>query len=111
MEDKDKREKVKREKEGVWVTAKLRKEIQDRTSKCAEELAQEGVRVAEETEERENAAKRVDIRDEEDGAARDGESHRSEGEEKKKKTDWMELLEVARVKDTGATEENRGKEP
>ena len=77
IEHKDKREKEKREKERDWITAKLRKEIQDRTSKCAEELA------------------------------RDGESHLDEGGEEKKKTDWMELLEVARVQDTGATEESK----
>ena len=47
----------------------------------------------------------MDVRDEEGGAARHGEKHRSEGgEEKKKETDWMELLEVARVEDTGAAE-------
>ena len=84
-----------RERERDWVTRKLRKYIQDRASKCAEELAQEEVRVAEETEEREKAAKRVDVRDEEGGAARHGENHRSERGEEKKKTDWMELLEVA----------------
>ena len=97
------------EKEGDLVAAKkLEKEIQDRTSKCVEDLAQEEVRAAEETEEREKAVKRVHIRNEEDGAARHGESHRSEGGEgKKKETDWMELLEVTRVKDTGATEECR----
>ena len=107
IEHEDKREKEKRERERDSVTASLRKVIQDRASKCAEELAQEDVRVAEETEEREKAAKRVGMRDEEDGAARNGESHRSKGGEEKKKTDWMELLEVARVKDTGATEEKR----
>ena len=94
IEDKDTREKERREKEGDWVAAKLRKEIRDGTSKCVEELVQEEVRVAEETEEREKAAKRVDTRDEEDGAARHGKSYCSEGgEEKKKKTEWMERLE------------------
>ena len=60
--------------------------------KCVEEPAQEAVRDAEDREDRENAAKRVD---EEDGEVRDGESHRWEGgDNKKKKTDWMELSEV-----------------
>ena len=43
------KDKKKRERERDWVTRKLRKYIQDRASKCAEELAQEEVRVAEET--------------------------------------------------------------
>ena len=49
----------------------------------SDELAQEEVRVAEETEEREKAAKRIDVRNEDNGAARDGECHRNEGGEEK----------------------------
>ena len=57
------------------------------------EPAQEEVRDAEHREDRENAAKRVF---EEDGVGRDGESHRWEGGDNKKKTDWMELSEVGK---------------
>ena len=83
------KDKKKRERERIWVMRKLRKENQERASECAEELAQEEVRVAEETEEREKAAKSVDVRDEDGGAARHGENHRSEGGEKKEEEEGI----------------------
>ena len=86
---------------GEWVTANLRRAIQERAEKRPEELALEEARVSEHIgkKKREDTVTRVEVRNEE------GVVDRRSG--LGKKTDWMELLEVAREKDTGTKEENR----
>ena len=95
-----------REKGGDWVVAKLRRELSNRVQETAKELGEEENRVIKNLlagvdEEPENTEKQrwADVEESEEEGVKEV--------EKRKKTDWMALLEVAREKDVGNTEKGR----
>ena len=90
-----------KERRGDRVAAKSRRESQESTSKCGEELAQEEVGVVEEVREKERTTKWADVRGNEEMEEAEGQRVGTE------KTGWMGVAGSGQGKRRRSFEENR----